>query len=618
MRRALGALPPILLAAFLLVLALSAPAWADPEDPAKPAESTTTAPTPQLRRFSPYAWPVLGLLAGQALAIALLVRAMRRRDRAERDRSASEQRYTDLLHSMLDGWGLSDMEGRTLQWNPAMRDMLGYTDQEMPLLTARHYTPPEDLEREIRDVLPQVLRRGYSDIYEKRVLHKTGRELHVELRVHLARDPEGRPAGIWSVVRDITARKRAEVELQRTYAEMEERVRTATAALETSQARLKAVLESTDDFIWAAETSGRVNYFNSAIHAHFLKHFNADLSQDDNPLGHLPPEKRALWQSVMRRCLAGESILNEYQLTNGQFVEIIANPIRDREGITGVSFFGRDVSERRRTRSRLRQTLAEVEAIFANSMVGILMVDGDRKVVRCNQRLAEILGYAHPGELEGKSARDSHLDDEHFDRFGQECYPPLRSMDRLHVDFPLRRRDGATVWCTLSGRAVDGKVPADLDKGVIWVVDDITTRRQSEQALRESEARFRAVVEGSPLAMSIVGPEERLEYINPRYVEMLGYPPEEIPDLPALRERVYPDPTYRQESYELLEAARNQLREGAPQGMMERRMVCRDGRALDVEFRFIDMGRDRILATLLDVTDRRRAEQLREDIDRIL
>jgi signal transduction histidine kinase len=77
-----------------------------------------------------------------------------------------------------------------------------------------------------------------------------------------------------------------------------------------------------------------------------------------------------------------------------------------------------------------------------------------------------------------------HLDRERYEEFGRDFYQGLSSEDRLHVEFPMRRADGTEMWCMLSGKAIQ---PPDLEKGVIWVVDDITERKEMERLRQDVE-----------------------------------------------------------------------------------------------------------------------------------
>jgi diguanylate cyclase (GGDEF)-like protein/PAS domain S-box-containing protein len=133
-----------------------------------------------------------------------------RRDEALRE---SERKYRRLHESMTDAYGMVDMQGRLLEWNPAFQALLGYSAEELAQMSYQALTPPRWHEQEERIVREQVLPRGYSDVYEKEYLCRNGRVLPVELRTYLLRDDSGRPTGMWAMVRDISERKVTEARI---------------------------------------------------------------------------------------------------------------------------------------------------------------------------------------------------------------------------------------------------------------------------------------------------------------------------------------------------------------------------------------------------------------------
>ncbi len=135
---------------------------------------------------------------------------------------SSELKYRRLYSNMADAFIATAMDGHVLEFNPALQAMLGYSADELQRLTYMDLTPLKwhVLERDI--VREQVLPHGHSCVYEKEYRRKDGTVFPIELCVHLVRDDAGQPASMWAIVRDITARRRAESELR----ESEERFRT--------------------------------------------------------------------------------------------------------------------------------------------------------------------------------------------------------------------------------------------------------------------------------------------------------------------------------------------------------------------------------------------------------
>jgi PAS domain S-box-containing protein len=127
----------------------------------------------------------------------------------------SEAKYRRLYDSMMDAVVTYDMSSRITECNEVYLHMLGYEAEEILRLTNRDITPEKWLPFEAGIVSDQVLPKGFSDIYEKEYMRKDGSLFPVELRVFLLKDDEGKPFGMWAIVRDITERKRAEEERNR-------------------------------------------------------------------------------------------------------------------------------------------------------------------------------------------------------------------------------------------------------------------------------------------------------------------------------------------------------------------------------------------------------------------
>ncbi|WP_092620372.1 PAS domain-containing sensor histidine kinase [Roseospirillum parvum] len=150
------------------------------------------------------------------------------------------------------------------------------------------------------------------------------------------------------------------------------------------------------------------------------------------------------------------------------------------------------------TLARRDARIAQLSAILRNSAVGIGMVDGQRRLIEANDRMAEMFGYDSPGQMIGLSVRDLHVSEESFLAFGKSHFTPLAEGDQIHIEYPLRRRDGSPMWCLLSGRAIDDGRPADLSQGVTWVIDDVS----EQKALRERLLAATQAAEAANVAKS--------------------------------------------------------------------------------------------------------------------
>ena len=126
----------------------------------------------------------------------------------------TEEKYRDLYERLRDGSVVVNMDGKIIEFNSAFLDILGYTEDEIHELTNEDITPKKWRQIEIKIIQEQILKQGFSNLYEKEYIRKDGTIIPVELTNYLIKDGDGNPTGIWAIVRDISERKEAENDLK--------------------------------------------------------------------------------------------------------------------------------------------------------------------------------------------------------------------------------------------------------------------------------------------------------------------------------------------------------------------------------------------------------------------
>ena len=126
----------------------------------------------------------------------------------------SAKRYRELIEGSHDGYLMTDMDDKIVECNSIFKKITGYTDEELHKKTHNDITPEEWHPMEAKIVEEYVLKKGYSEVYEKELIGKDGRLVPVELRRYLLKE-KGKPVGMWSFVRDITSRKQTDDELMK-------------------------------------------------------------------------------------------------------------------------------------------------------------------------------------------------------------------------------------------------------------------------------------------------------------------------------------------------------------------------------------------------------------------
>lgn len=168
--------------------------------------------------------------------LAQEIKAHQRTEEALRE---SEARFRSIFESAAIGIGLADLEGGILETNSAFQQMLGYSESELRGSYYAVFTAPEDVD--VDQAFYRQLVTGERDSYqlEKRYIRSDQQLVWANLTVSLIRDAEGIPEYAIAMVEDIRQRKQAEEEIRNLNAELEERVTQRTSQLRVANQQLK-------------------------------------------------------------------------------------------------------------------------------------------------------------------------------------------------------------------------------------------------------------------------------------------------------------------------------------------------------------------------------------------
>lgn len=164
---------------------------------------------------------------------------------------------------------------------------------------------------------------------------------------------------------------------------------------------------------------------------------------------------------------------------------------------------------------------SELEVIFNNSAIAIAYVMHDRRFSRVNQRFCDLIGYHHD-EVIGKTTEFMHTSKQSFANFANTYFPKLNNGEIIKTEYRYRKKNGETIWCSVWGHAVN---PKNLESGIIWILDDITERKQLEH-LKEDVERMMHHDLKSPIGnilmlQSLLKSSDNLSTQEKQYVEYI-------------------------------------------------------------------------------------------------
>ena len=162
-------------------------------------------------------------------------------------------------------------------------------------------------------------------------------------------------------------------------------------------------------------------------------------------------------------------------------------------------------------------------SLFQESREAIFVSDADGKIVDVNPAALDLFGFTRE-EAMGADVGDRFIDPADRDSFRQALITGGGSVPDLEAR--LRKRDGTAIYCSIAAtrrREVDGTLG-----GVQGYIHDITARKQAEEALRESEVRFRALAQSANDAIISAGADGRIVFWNEAAQRIFGYEEAEI------------------------------------------------------------------------------------------
>lgn len=437
---------------------------------------------------------------------------------------------------------------------------------------------------------------------EYRVRHRSGNWIWILDRGKgFDRDETGRPRRAAGTVTDITERKQAEKWLRKSEQHM--RLAMGAALMGTWEWDIESGEIFWSDNLWAMfglESGGRpmtLDRFRDLVH---------------------PADRDRLFQAVEDSVQRGAHYHLEarfarpdgsfrWALTHGRVLGDAADGTRRMVGVDV------DITERKKVEERLRESEAKLRTIFRAAPVG-LGLTVDRVLRETNQQVCRMLGYTCD-ELTGKSVCLLYPSQADFDFVGAEKYRQIRDRGAGTVETRWRRKDGAILDIMLSSAAID---PDDLAKGIAFAAMDITERKRIEVELRQSEQRFRTLVNLLPYGVQENDTEGRITFANPALERLHG--PQEGGVVGRFIWDFLADDADRERLRDHLKFL---VREQPPPATYFAKDRRTDGSVIDVQ---VDWSYDRdqqgrvqgFIAIITDITERKRAQtHLAESAERL-
>lgn len=430
---------------------------------------------------------------------------------AEEELRESEEKFRDIFNNTNDGIQIFELDennypGRFIDVNDVACRMVQYTREELLQKT------PEDLDRGPYSKSGEVIRKELMDrgisTFEARHTRKDGSRFPVEIGVHSVL-LGGKHVSI-AVVRDITERKAAE------------------ESLRESERKFRTIFDKSHDaFLMFADSEctdcnqRALDLFGYTSRQEITGVKPWELSPE-----HQPDGQDSLAAAAAHIRAAREQGSNQFEWTHKRkdgslFAADVLVSVYELFGRQIIFSSIRDITERKQMEEALFNSRQMLQAVLDSIPQRVFWKDRNSVFLGCNRPLALDVGYSDPAEMVGKTDYD-HASHAIADHFRADDFQVMETgRPKINYEEPQIRSDGSTAWLRTSKVPLRNQDGAII--GVLGTYEDITGQKLAQEKLRESEEKFRHILENMQDAYIRTNEQGEITMVNPSAIRMFGY-----------------------------------------------------------------------------------------------
>ncbi len=418
---------------------------------------------------------------GEITSILVMISNITERKRAEEEVKASKDYIGRIMNGMYEELMVIDRNYKIKEVNQCFIEQYGGTRKDVIghycyEVTHQNPKPCRDLEHPCP--LESVFKKGKSFHTEHVHTDHNGIEHIEEISGFPLFDSDGNVESMVEIFRDITERKQAE------------------EALRNSEERYRNLVEGLHDVIYSLDITGAVTSINKASKA--LLGLEPEEILGKNITEFIPKETLQFVMEKLKQTGAGEAISSEAVMINKDGnqhnVEFSSTPVIQSGKVVGTRGIVRDITERKRAEEALAESEERFRTITASAHDAIIMINNDGYITYWNEAAERVFGYSKREALNNNVhliLAPERYHDAYRKGFSAFQETGEGSVIGKTIELEGIRKDGTElpVELSVSSVKVNGKWQA------IGIVRDITERKLAEEALQESEEKFRLLFE---------------------------------------------------------------------------------------------------------------------------
>lgn len=526
-------------------------------------------------------------------AFARLIGEIVEKAEAEKTIRKSEEEFRQVYEHMAIGVARVSLDYLIEAANDAYCSMLGYSEKELIGKHLKDITHPEILDENL--LKQSQLARGEIDHFrmDKSFIHKNGRVIYGILDANLIRDVDGKPLYFIGSVLDITDRRKAEEKLkesEKKFSTIFESNPAAVAITRLSDNRIVDV-----NRYWEMATG----YARSEVIGHHPHDFDlwADPEAREKLIDQLKEKQKTIVDEVSIHKKSGEI---RFFIMSAEIVALFDDNF--------LITMAQDITDRKQAETKLKHSQNMLKTILDSIPSSVFWKDCDLKYLGGNRLWLDAVGSESSEEIIGRTDYDFPWEKEQADSFRRDDRAVIESGNpRYGIIEAYRKSDGALAW------ARTNKIPLRDDQGnvigILGTFEDITDLKEAEDALRESEEKYRLLVEKADEAI-FIAQDGIIKFPNPKTLELTGYSEKKLATIP------FADLIHPEDRQMVVDRYRRRINGESPPSDYAFRIISKSDSVLWVQNNVAPItwdGRPATINLLRDISEKRQLEkQLRQ------
>ena len=430
----------------------------------------------------------------------------------------SEERYRTVIEDIEEGYYEVDLQGNFTFASDSICATLGYTREELIGMSYKNYVPNEQFDY-VYNIFKKVYETGKPiKSYSLINIRKNGERIHVEDSVAPLSDKNGKIIGFKGITHDITQRKIMEEILQK------------------SEDYFREITENSSDVIIITESNGNIKYCSRSVERCLgykpeeltgKNAFNFIYADD------LPRAANDYSKAIQTKDTA---IPNEFRVVHKdgsvRLFEGLGKNLLDNPSVAGFIMNIRDVTERKHleiqkeaAQKSLRESEEKYRTILEKMEEGLFELDLKGNITFVNDAECRKLGYSRE-ELTGMNYRQ--FQDENTAKKTRQIFSEVYKKEEpiQLLDVEIIRKNGSKAFNEISVSLLKDK--QGKATGFRGISRDVTVRRQMEEMIRQSEEKYRTIINEVDEWYFEIDLAGNVIFVNDAIVRSVGYPPERL------------------------------------------------------------------------------------------